>query len=303
MRTLKGQNFRVLVYNSTTSSWDVVAMSTSCQITRTGNTEEASTKDVLGMASAPTIVSKSWGVTVETLNVLDAGAMLNAVKSFTPFSLMWDEVSEDNNSTTEDTQMSRQGQAYISDLTLTFNDRENSGKNIQFTGSGPLTAGPTMAGGNTPTQTYTKGQFVRLFVSSDNTTTPASVIGAAKQLSLHVSVSLEDATTKDTSGDWQVQEPTGLSYDITTNALVRSSDTITSAVTAKGFADLESIHEASTPVKWQIANVSGANNRTKGTVIASGAAIITKLDLTSPNREKVDYTATLTGYGDYAVGA
>jgi hypothetical protein len=150
---------------------------------------------------------------------------------------------------------------------------------------------------------YTKGQFVRLFLGSDNTAVPATVIAAAKTLSLHVSMTLENATTKDTPGTWDVQEPTGLSYDISTSALIRGNDTITSAVGAKSLADIEAIKEAGNPVRWQIANVSGDNQRTKGAVIASGSVIIQTLTLNGPNRQNADYTAQLIGYGAYTVGA
>jgi hypothetical protein len=114
---------------------------------------------------------------------------------------------------------------------------------------------------------------------------------------------LENATTKDTDGDWQVQEPTELSYDISTGALMRGNDTITSQVGAKTMADLEDIYEAGTPVKFQIANVSGANQRTKGAVIVSGSVIITTLTMNGPNRQNADYTANLNGYGNYTVGS
>jgi hypothetical protein len=116
-------------------------------------------------------------------------------------------------------------------------------------------------------------------------------------------MSLEDATTKDTTGDWQIQEPTALNYDISTGALVRSGETITSAVAAQDLASIEDIYEAATPVKWQIANVSGANNRTKGAVIVSGSVTLTSLTLNTPNRANSDYSATLSGYGIYTVGA
>ena len=150
---------------------------------------------------------------------------------------------------------------------------------------------------------YTKGQFVRLFLGSDNTATPSKPIASAKQLSLHVSLTLESATTKDTDGDWEIQEPTAISYDISTTALVRSNETITSEVAAQTLADVESIHEAGTPVKWQIANVSGANQRTKGAIICSGSAVLTNLTLNGPNRQSADYNAQLTGYGEYTVAA
>jgi hypothetical protein len=296
--TLKGQNFRI--YNGAS----VTGMATGCTVTLNSNTDDANTKDDVGMASKPTVISKSWSVSVESLSVADVGAMLTAIKSLTPFTLMWDESSTTDNQTALGAAFARTGQAYLNDCTFNFNDRENSTKSLQFTGIGPLAEVAT-----TPTITpvaagsYTKGQFVRLFLSSDNTTTPAAVIAAAKQLSLHVSLTLEDATTKDTTGDWQVQEPTGLTYDISTTALMRSGDTITSQVAGKTIADLEDIYEASNPVKWQIANVSGANQRTKGAVIASGSVIIATLTLNGPNRQNADYTANLNGYGAYTVGS
>lgn len=296
--TLKGQNFRI--YNGAS----VIGMATGCTVTLNSNTDDANTKDDVGMASKPTVISKSWSVSVESLSVADVGAMLTAIKSLTPFTLMWDESSTTDNQTAEGAAFARTGQAYLNDCTFNFNDRENSTKSLQFTGIGPLAKVAT-----TPSTTvltpgsYTKGQFVRLFLSSDNTATPAAVIAAAKQLSLHVSLTLEDATTKDTTGDWQVQEPTALTYDISTTALMRSGDTITSSVAGKTIADLEDIYEASQPVKWQIANSSGANQRTKGAVIASGSVIIATLTLNGPNRQNADYTANLNGYGAYTVGA
>ena len=144
---------------------------------------------------------------------------------------------------------------------------------------------------------------MRLFLSSDNTAAPVKVIAAAKSLSLHVSMTLEDATTKDTTGNWQIQEPTGLSYDISTSSLVRGNDTITSAVAAQDLASIESIYEAGTPVKWKICNVSGANQRTAGAVIASGSVLLTQLTLNGPNRQNATYDAQLTGYGAYTVGS
>ena len=185
-----------------------------------------------------------------------------------------------------------------------FNDRENATKSLPFTGSGALeTISSTPSYEAVSASAYTKGQFVRLFLSSDNTTAPAKVIAAAKSLSLHVSMTLEDATTKDTTGNWQIQEPTGLSYDISTSALVRGNDTITSAVAAQDLASIESIYEAGTPVKWKICNVSGANQRTAGAVIASGSVLLTQLTLNGPNRQNATYDAQLTGYGAYTVGA
>ena len=304
MATLKGQNVRILLYDSTAAKYKVVGMATTCTVSLTGNTEESSTKDDTGMASKPTIVSKSWQVSVESLNVADVGAMLTAVKSLTPFTLVWDQTSTTDNQTAQGAAYARQGTAYLSDFTMTFNDRENSLKSLQFSGTSALEAldsAPSVA--TVAAGAYTKGQTVRLFLSSDNTTTPVSVIASSKQLSWHCSLSVENMTTKDTDGDWVIQEPTALSYDISVNALVASGETITSAVTGQTYADIEEIYEASAPVKWQIANVSSDNNRTKGSVICSGLCVITSLNLSAANRQTATYDATLNGYGDYTVGS
>ena len=304
MATLKGQNVRILLYDTTASKYKVVGMATTCTVSLTGNSEESSTKDDIGMASKPTIVSKSWQVSVESLNVADVGAMLTAVKSLTPFTLIWDQTATTDNQTAQGVAYARQGTAYLSDFTMTYDDRTNSVKQLQFTGTSALEAldsAPSVA--TVSAGAYTKGQTVRLFLSSDNTTTPSSVVASAKQLSWHCSLSVENMTTKDTDGDWVIQEPTALSYDISVNALVSSGETITSAVTGQTYADIEEIYEASAPVKWLIANVSGDNNRTKGSVICSGSCVITSLNLSAANRQTATYDVTLNGYGDYTVGS
>ena len=304
MATLKGQNFRILTYDTVASKFKCVGMATNCTVNLTANTDDASTKDDVGGAQKPTVTNKSWQVSVESLSVADTAAILTAIKSYQKFTLLWDEVATTDNQTPEEAAFARTGSAYLNDVTFNFNDRENASKSLQFTGVGQLAkVTSTPAFEEISAGSYTKGQFVRLFLGSDNTATPAKVIASAKSLSLHVSLSLEDATTKDTDGNWQVQEPTGISFDISSNALVRSGDTITSSVQGQALADLMDVYEASDPVKFQIANVSGANQRTKGTVIVSGSVVITALNISAQNRQNATYDATLTGYGDYTVGA
>lgn len=309
MATLKGQNLRILVNHFDGSSWACIGMATNCTITLKNNVDESSTKDDVGLAAKPEVVSKAWSVQADSLNVVNAAAMLTVIKGMQMVEIMWDEVGTADNQTpvtgTGAAAYARKGQAFLSDLTISFNDRENSAKNLQFTGASPLEVIPTTGMYYDILQpgSYTKGQFVRLFLGSDNTTTPAKVIAFAKQLQLHVSLQMEDATTKDTEGNWQIQEPTGLSYDITSNALVRGGDVISSQVQAQGLSEVEAIFEAGTPVKFQIANVSGANNRTKGAVIMSGSVIVSQLEIQAQNRTTAQYNTTLNGYGEFAVGA
>ena len=304
MSTLKGQNFRICIFDSAAEKYKVIGMATGCTVTLTNNTDDASHKDIVGAAAMPTVTSKSWQVSCDSLNVADAAAMLTAIKSMQPMTLMWDETLTTDNQTRAKATFARKGQAFLNDVVFQFDDRTNSQKQLQFQGSGPLqTVAASEATEVIPLGSYTKGQFVRLFIGSDNTAAPSTVIAAAKSLSLHVSLTLEDATTKDTAGDWQIQEPTALSYDISTGALMRSGEAITSQVGAKTLADLETIYEAGTPVKWKIANVGGDNNRTASSTIISGSVTLTQLTLNGPSRQNADYTANFNGYGDYQVAA
>jgi len=304
MATLKGQNFRICIYDTTAEKYKVIGMATGCTVNLQNNADSGTHKDVVGSADMPVTVSKSWSVSCDSLNVADTAAMLTAIKSMQSMMLMWDETSTTDNQTRAKATFARKGEAYLQDVTFNFNNRENATKSLQFSGSGPLqTVASNEATQVIPLGSFTKGQHVRLFLSNDNTAAASMPIAAARTLSLHVSVTVEDASTKDTVGEWQIQEPTSLAYDITTGALMRSGETITSQVTGVDMAAVEAIYEAGTPVKWKIANVSGDNNRTASSAIVSGSVVLTQLTLNGPNRQNADYQATMNGYGDYEVAA
>jgi hypothetical protein len=304
MATLKGQNARICIYDTTVGKYKVIGMSSSCTITLTNNTDNSSHKDIVGMAPMPVTTSKSWQVSVDSLNVADTAAMLTAIKAMQPMTLMWDETATSDNQTRAKATWARKGQAYLSDATFQFDNRTQSTKQLQFSGSGPLeTVSASEATQVIPIGSYTMGETVRLFLSANNTAAPDSVVAAARSLSLHVSITLEDASTKDTTGEWVYQEPTELNYDISSSALVRSGEPITSQVGAKSYADIQTLYEAGTPFKWKIANVSGANNRTASSTIVSGSVVLTQLTQNDQNRQSSDYTMNANGYGEYTVAA
>ena len=304
MATLRGQNFRICIFDSTAEKYKVIGMATGCTVTLTNNVEQARTKDDVGMAQKPQVVSKSWQVSCDSLNVADTAAMLTAIAAMQPMTLMFDETSTADNQTRAKAAFARKGQAYLSDVSFQFDAGTNATKQLQFTGTGALdTVAASEATQVIPLGSYTKGQNVRLMLSSDNTAAPSAVIAAARSLSLHVSLTLESAKTKDTTGDWDVQEPTELSYDISTGALVRSGETITSQVAGKALADIETVYHNGTPVKWQIANVGDDNNRTVSSVIVSGSLIVQQLTLNGPVGQVADYTAQMQGWGEYTVAA
>lgn len=148
----------------------------------------------------------------------------------------------------------------------------------------------------------TKGQFIRLFLSDDDQASGLKVIAAAKELTLHLSAQVENSSTKDTTGNFVENEITALSYDISTTSLVLSGDD--SLITgAKHLASLEAMYDDDNLLAWQIANVSGTNNRTKGTVICSGKAYLTQLTINSANRQNATAQTTLKGYGEIVVGS
>ena len=303
MATLKGQNFRVLTYDTAVSKFKCVAMATSCSINLTADTEEASHKDIIGGAKMPEVTANSWQVSVETLDVTDIQSIIAAVKGYQKFTLLWDEVSTVDNQTPVMAGFARTGSAYLNSASFKFDNRTNSTKSLQFTGVGQLakvTSTPAFEPIAVSTS-FTKGQFVRLFLGSDGTTTPAAVVAAATSLSLELSMELEESTTKDQTGKWKSQEPTGYTFTITTNALVRGGDTITSQVAGKAYADLMEIYEAGNPVRFEIATVGGDNNRTKTGVLAAGLVVLTSLNSSNQNRQNSTYDATLSGYGELEV--
>ena len=300
---LKGQNFRILFENGG-SNLQCIGMATNCSVTLTGNSENSEHKDIVSSFALPGIVSKSWQVQVDSLDVTDTAAMLTAIKSGKKFRLQWDKTSTGDNQTPQAADYAYNGEAYLTDATFQFDNRTNSTKSLQFSGTGALSSGLYTENFDSVTPAgFTKGQFVRLFLGNDNIAAPSKPLASALTCSLHVSVTLEDSTTKDTTGDWIVQEPTGISYDISTSAMMENDETITSQVQGQTVANLETIYNNSQPVKFKIANTSGANNRTAGAAIVSGSVVITSLELQGPNRQTAQYQATLQGYGPYLVSA
>lgn len=299
--TLYGENLRIL-QKVNSSDFQVIAKATNCTIQLTSNTDESNTKDDVGMFNKPTMNGLAWSVNVESLDVLDISSLLAKVKEGYQFTLLWDEVSTTDNQTPLSANFARTGTAFLTDLTVNWNNRENSAKSIQFTGSGPLSTPSS----NTPiipvnaNGTYLKGQRVRFFF----TDSPNVVIAAALSLSLHVSVTVEQVTTKDTDDNWQIQEPTGIAYDISTSALVRSGETITSTTPSATLNDIEDTWRSGTPMSFFIKQTGTPNNRGDDPQyphILDGKVIITSLNIQSPNRQRATYEAQMVGYGPYTV--
>ena len=134
MSKIKGQNFRLL------QSAAVIPEAINASITLQGNAEDTSTKDTTGMFSKDTIVSTSWSAQVDTYQ--STAAQLRAVISMfiaaVAVSVGWDETRGANNAVAQQSSFAREGEALLTDVNMTFNDRETVQTSLQFTGTGPV---------------------------------------------------------------------------------------------------------------------------------------------------------------------
>lgn len=124
-------------------------------------------------------------------------------------------------------------------------------------------------------------------------------IAMATSCTFHISAQLEDSSTKDSTGDWQEQEVTGLSWDASTDSLVTLEDNGTNGELP---ADLMSLIINKTLVTLTFDQTTGTNNRTaqNATIKRSGSAYLTDLNLTAANRQNSTITCQFTGTGALA---
>ena len=134
-----------------------------------------------------------------------------------------------------------------------------------------------------------KGQNLRVMVGG-------KCIAMATSCQFHIGTSLEDASTKDSTGDWQEQEVTGLNWDASTDSLVTLTDNGTNGELP---TDLMSLIINKTLVTLTFDQTAGTNNRTgqNATIKRSGSAYLTDYSLTAPNRQNSTLSCKFTGTG------
>ena len=121
-------------------------------------------------------------------------------------------------------------------------------------------------------------------------------IAMATSCQIHVGTQLEDSSTKDSTGDWQEQEVTGLNWDVTTDSLVTLEDNGTNGELPQ---DMLSLIINKTKVTLSFDTTSGANNRVgqNSVIKRSGEAYLTDYNLTAPNRQNSTLNCKFTGTG------
>ena len=134
-----------------------------------------------------------------------------------------------------------------------------------------------------------KGQNLRVMVGG-------KCIAMATSCQIHVGTQLEDSSTKDSTGDWQEQEVTGLNWDVTTDSLVTLEDNGTNGELPQ---DLLSLIINKTLVTLSFDTTAGANNRVgqNSVIKRSGQAYLTDYNLTAPNRQNSTLNCKFTGTG------
>ena len=140
MATIKGQNLRVMVGGK------CIAMATSCTFHISAQTESASTKDDANDFEVNEVVGLSWDASTDSLVTLtDNGTngelptdLMSLIINKTMVTLTFDTTAGTNNRTGQNSAIKKTGQAYITDYSITAQNRANSTLSVQFTGSGPL---------------------------------------------------------------------------------------------------------------------------------------------------------------------
>lgn len=140
MATIKGQNLRIMVGNK------CIAMATSCTLHIAAQTEDSSTKDDANDWASSEVTGLSWDTSTESLVTLtDNGTngelpadLFTAMINKTKLTLTFDVTNGTNNRIGTNSALKKTGQAYLTDLSVSAPNRQNSTISAQFTGSGPL---------------------------------------------------------------------------------------------------------------------------------------------------------------------
>ena len=140
MGTIKGQNLRVMVGGK------CIAMATSCTFHVSAQLQDSSTKDSVGDFQEQEVTGLSWDAQTESFVTLeDNGSngelpqdLLSLMINKTKVTLTFDQTAGANNRVGQNSAIKKTGEAYINDVNITAQNRQNSTISVQFSGTGPL---------------------------------------------------------------------------------------------------------------------------------------------------------------------
>ena len=136
-----------------------------------------------------------------------------------------------------------------------------------------------------------KGQNLRILLGG-------KCVAFATSCTVHVSLNLEESSTKDSTNNFTEQTPTGISWDMSCDALY-SVDADATGVNA--ISALDKVL-AQTKVTVQFEQTTGDKNRVavSGGAVYSGYAWVNDISINAANRQNTSYTIQLTGDGQLA---
>ena len=138
-----------------------------------------------------------------------------------------------------------------------------------------------------------KGQNLRVLLGDDDQ--HLACVAAATNCQVHLSLEMQEDTTKDTDDDWIPMEPAGINWDVSVDALVLLDNEET-GVTVNSL-------QVGRVYRLRFAQTAGATGEQNRDAIANvlqltGNAILSDLQLTAQNQDESQYTAKFTGHGD-----
>ena len=133
-----------------------------------------------------------------------------------------------------------------------------------------------------------KGQNLRLLIGG-------KCVAFATSCTVHVSLNLEESSTKDSTNNFTEQSPTGISWDMSCDALY-SVDADATGVNAISALDTVLAQQK---VQVQFEQTQGEKNRlaVSGGAVYSGYAWVNDISINAANRQNTSYTIQLTGDG------
>lgn len=133
-----------------------------------------------------------------------------------------------------------------------------------------------------------KGQNLRLLIGG-------KCVAFATSCTVHVSLNLEESSTKDSTNNFTEQSPTGISWDMSCDALY-SVDADATGVNAISALDTVLAQQK---VQVQFEQTQGDKNRVavSGGAVYSGYAWVNDISINAANRQNTSYTIQLTGDG------
>jgi predicted secreted protein len=138
-----------------------------------------------------------------------------------------------------------------------------------------------------------KGENLRILMGAD--TQHLNCVAASTNAVVHLSLQVEEDTTKDTVDDWIEQSPVAINWDAQVDALVL----LDSQETGVTVDDLV-VGQVYVLRFSQTATTAGTQNRTPITNVIqlTGSAILSDLQLTAQDQDIATYSAKFTGTGD-----